>query len=116
MRAQWTIRDSIYEEVKRRAEAMGITASRLVEEYLTRGLRRDTTGVTLTTYVTESVPRLRDDAAVHHGSKRTTAQPKLGELTMDEIFEPDPHEANPPGWRADDELEDATGEAVPLTR
>lgn len=116
MRAQWTIRDSIYEEVKRRAEAVGIAASRLVEEYLTQGLRRDTTGVTLTTAITESVPRIRENSSLPHGSKETLYQTPAAEMSLEDIFEPAPPPRKPLGEMTDDELEDATNDAVPLAR
>lgn len=86
MRAQYTLKDTTVEALKRRAAALGIHTSRLVEAYVTAGLR--------------SMPGLNllpDDPASPTGvaSESASAKPDPAagvrpSLQMSEIFEDEP--------------------------
>lgn len=85
MRVQYTLKEATVTAVRQRAESLGIHPSRLVEEYLTAALRSNA-AVTLT----PQSPVTRTTAAQHGGPKPPTPPAMLGELTMEDIFEPAP--------------------------
>lgn len=110
MRVQYTLKEATVTAIRHRADALDIKPSRLVEEYLTAALRANA-AVTLTP---QSAVPLRA-VTPHHGSKETLYQSKADDdALLAEIFEPAPPQTKPLDEMTDDELEDATNDAVPL--
>lgn len=110
MRVQYTLPDAVADAIRQRAKSLGIHPSRLVEEYLTAGLR-SSAALTLTPQshvppsgVTEQYPLSTREA----GSKRTTSQDLSADPLLAEMFEPEMAPA--------DDLPDATDHARPLHR
>lgn len=113
-RVQLTLPRSLVNQCREIAEQSGLTLSKVLEHFARTGVQQ---GLTLTfSHSSRSVSLVsvsdggkhsaptQQRVNPHHGSKVTTSQPKLGELTMDEIFEPAPPPQKPLGEMTDEEL------------
>lgn len=111
-RVQVTLPCSLVSQCREIAEQSGLTLSKVLEHFARSGVQH---GLTLTFSPSSrsvslvSVPdvgkhssQMQPSSTQHHGSKETTSQPKLGDVTMEDIFEPAP---KPLGAMTDDELD-----------
>lgn len=114
-RVQLTLPCSLVTQCRDIADASGLTLSKVVEHFTRSGVQQ---GLTLTfspSSMSASLVSVSDGGkhsapsqqrgTPHHGSKETTSQPMLGELTMEDIFEPAPPPQKPLGAMTDEELD-----------
>ena len=124
-RVQLTLPRSLVTQCREIAEQSGLTLSKVVEHFARTGVQQ---GLTLTfSLSSKSVSPASVESTSKHsvpnqqritqarGSKETTSQARADdEALLAEIFEPAPPRSKPLDEMTDDELEDATNDAIPL--